>query len=198
MPVHPLSYHCQIRRSSHLTLPLPSLPLIHLLASPMSHPLRTYHTQSLRSPSHVWLMTLPSITSSEDCSKALLHPSCWCVIPSSNLGLHSEFRLCLQYWLGLHLSSDTVSCPVCSRPSDPFGDYSLACGGNNDRILRHNAIGDIILTTAQSADLSPHQEVSSLIPGSLSRPAEIYVLTGPGVDQLPWMSPSSPLSNSKL
>ena len=124
-------------------------------------------------------------TSSEVRSRALLlstsisHAGGWLsVIPSSNLGLHfldSEFRLCLRYWLGFPLSSGSVACPVCSRPFDPFGDHSLACGGNNDRILRHNAIRDIISTAAQSAALSPRREVPSLIPGSLSHPADVYL-----------------------
>ena len=178
MPVQLLSCHCQSRKFRHLISPRPFLPLLHLWASPVSLPLLTYHNQSLRSPSHAWLMTSPSITSSEDRTKSLLlstsipHAGGWLsVIPSSNLGLHfldSEFRLSLRYWLGLPLANVSVSCPVCSRPSD----HSLACGGNNDRILRHNAIRDIILTAAA---LSPRREVPSLIPGSLSRPANVYL-----------------------
>uniref|UniRef100_A0A1X7VC05 Uncharacterized protein n=1 Tax=Amphimedon queenslandica TaxID=400682 RepID=A0A1X7VC05_AMPQE len=56
-----------------------------------------------------------------------------------------------------------------------MGDHALACGGNSDRILRHNAIRDVIFTAAQSAALSPRREAPSLVPDSLSRPADVFL-----------------------
>ena len=110
-------------------------------------------------------------------STSIPHAGDWLsALPAPNLGLHlldSEFRLCLRYWLGIQIASDTSTCPVCSRLADPFGDHALACGGNNDRVTRHNAIRDVLFSAAQAAALSPRREVPSLIPESISRPADI-------------------------
>ena len=112
-------------------------------------------------------------------STSIPHAGDWLrVLPSSNLGLHfldCEFRLCLQYWLEVPLAGDFSSCPICSRPVDPSGDHALACGGNNDRVLRHNSLRDVIFSAVQSAALSPRREVPSLVPDSLSRPADVYL-----------------------
>ena len=58
-------------------------------------------------------------------SSAIRHAGDWLfVVPSSALGLHlrdREFRLCLQYWLGLRMSGDNGRCPVCQADADPFG-----------------------------------------------------------------------------
>ena len=62
------------------------------------------------------------------------------------------------------MSSDFFPCPICSRLADPSGDHALACGGNGDRSVRHNALRDVIFSVAQSAALSPRREVPSLLP----------------------------------
>ena len=50
-------------------------------------------------------------------SSSISHAGDWLnVIPSSALGLHLhdwEFRLCLQYWLGLQMVEEGTRCPVC-------------------------------------------------------------------------------------
>ena len=51
----------------------------------------------------------------------------------------------------------------------------MGCGGNGDRIHRHDYIRDALFSAAQSAALAPRREVPSLIPGSSSRPADIYL-----------------------
>ena len=69
------------------------------------------------------------------------------VIPSSALGLHlqnREFRLCLQYWLGLRMSEEGARCRICHAVADPFGDHQVGCGGNGDRIHRHDSIRDAV------------------------------------------------------
>ena len=43
-----------------------------------------------------------------------------------------EYRLCLQYWLGLRMVSEGTRCPVCNSLVDPFGDHQVGCGGNGD------------------------------------------------------------------
>ena len=102
------------------------------------------------------------------------------MVPSSALGLHlhdREFRLCVDYWLGLKMSDGESKCPLCAgeRVADPFGDHQVGCGGNGDRIHRHDSLRDSLFSAAQSAALAPRKEAPSLIPGSSSRPADIYL-----------------------
>ena len=112
-------------------------------------------------------------------SSAIRHAGDWLnVIPSSALGLHmfdQEFRLCLRYWLGLPLFPVDSTCLVCLSPADSFGDHHVGCGGNGDRIHRHNSIRDAIFTAAQSAALAPRRESPHLIPNRQSRPADIFL-----------------------
>ena len=63
---------------------------------------------------------------------------------------------------------------VCHTVADPYGDHHVGCGGNGDRIARHNSLRDAIFSAAQSAALAPRRKVSSLIPSSLSRPADVF------------------------
>ena len=53
----------------------------------------------------------------------------------------------------------------------------MGCGGNGDRITRHNAIRDIVFNAAQSAALAPSKEMANLIPDSSSRPADVFLPT---------------------
>ena len=61
------------------------------------------------------------------------------------------------------------------RVADPFGDHQVGCRGNGDRIHRHNSLRDSLFCAAQSAALAPRKEVPSLIPGTSSCPADIYL-----------------------
>ena len=101
-------------------------------------------------------------------SSSLPHAGDWLnVVPSPSLGLHlqdREFRRCLRYWLGVPLYNSSYSCPECHGTADPFGDHQVGCGGNGDRISRHNSI----------RDGPPSQPPSkNLVPNSQSRPADI-------------------------
>ena len=80
---------------------------------------------------------------------------------------------------------DGAQCPVCHTVADPYGDHHVGCGGNADRIARHNALCDAIFSAAQSAVLAPRREVSSLISCSLSRPADVYLPSWKGGVQQP-------------
>ena len=51
----------------------------------------------------------------------------------------------------------------------------MGCGGNGDRIARHNAIRDVIFAAAQSAALAPSKETPGLVPGSQARPGDIFL-----------------------
>ena len=96
-------------------------------------------------------------------SSSLPHAGDWLnVIPSSSLGLHlqdQEFKCCHALLAGGPLHSNPYPCPECSATADPFGDHQVGCGGNGDRISRHNAVRDVIFAAAQSAALGPSKEV---------------------------------------
>ena len=103
-----------------------------------------------------------------------------CIVPSPALDLSlfdQEFRLCLDYWLGVRMTEGPRPCPACGNPSaaDPMGDHQVGCGGNGDRIHRHDVLRDVLFAASQSAALAPRKEVPSLIPGSVSRPADIFL-----------------------
>ena len=114
-------------------------------------------------------------------STSLPHAGDWLnVVPSPALGLcllDQEFRLCLDYWLGVRMTEGPRPCPACGKPSaaDPMGDHQVGCGGNGDRIHRHDALRDALFAATQSAALAPRKEVPSLIPDSVSRPADIFL-----------------------
>ena len=57
--------------------------------------------------------------------------------------------------------------------ADTFGDHQVGCGGNGDRIHRHDSLRDAIFSAGQSAALAPRKEVPSLIPNTQCRPADI-------------------------
>ena len=65
-------------------------------------------------------------------SLSLSHAGDWLnAIPSSSLGLHlmdREFRVCLQYWLGVPVFEYDVRCPVCSSPADSRVTIRWAAG----------------------------------------------------------------------
>ena len=112
-------------------------------------------------------------------SSALPHAGDWLnVVPSPSLGLHlqdREYRCCLLYWLGVPLHSNPFPCPKCRGVADVMGDHQVGCGGNGDRISRHNAIRDVLFSAAQSAALAPSKETPGFVPNSLARPADILL-----------------------
>ena len=94
-----------------------------------------------------------------------------CMFLSRHQSAEGWCTYCLYYWLGLKIY-DSLSCSIFERVSDPFGDHQVGCGGNGDRIYRHNSVRE----TAQSAAaLAPQKEAPSLFPGSVSRPAHIFL-----------------------
>ena len=73
------------------------------------------------------------------------------------------------------MTDSSLVCSVCDKESDSMGDHAMGCGGNGDRISRHDAIREILFSSTQSAGLAPRREVPSIIPNSSSRPADIYL-----------------------
>ena len=79
--------------------------------------------------------------------------------------------LLIHYWLGVPLHAPPTPALNATIQLHPFGDHQVGCGGNRDRIIRHNAIA------AQSAGLAPVKEMPSLISNFLSRPADVFLPT---------------------
>ena len=69
---------------------------------------------------------------------------------------------------------DGSHCLIFLRAVDQFGDHQVGCGGNGDRIHRHDSIRDALFSAAQTAALAPRKEVLSLTPSTRSRPADIF------------------------
>ena len=106
-------------------------------------------------------------------SSAIHHAGDWLnVIPSSSFGLHLqdwEFRLCLQYWLmgfGVQCVKEVLI---------PLVTIRWAVGGMGIGYTATTLALRDAYSAAQSAALAPRREVPSLIPGSSSRPADIYL-----------------------
>ena len=56
-----------------------------------------------------------------------------------------------------------------------MGDNQVGCGGNGDRISRHNNIRDVLFSAAHSAALGPKKEAPGTISNSSARPADILL-----------------------
>ena len=89
--------------------------------------------------------------------------------------LHTSHVICQGSWQIDEFNQADSICSVCHSSADIFGDHHVGCGGNGDRIHRHNSIRDAIFTAAQSAALAPLKEFSHLIPNRQSRPADIFL-----------------------
>ena len=130
------------------------------------------HSLSLAIDEAAHQRLLSSAPSSRDSalahSSALPHAGDWLNgVPSAVLGLHlhdQEFRCCLRYWLGVPHHSTRYSCPECRSTADSYRDHQVGCGGNRDRIARHNAIRDVLFHAAWSVALAPTKEAASVDP----------------------------------
>ena len=71
-------------------------------------------------------------------STSLPHAGTWLqAVPSKSLGLNlqdREFRICLQYWLGINLAGQPFQCPSCWGHADAWGDHQVGCGPQDSRI----------------------------------------------------------------
>ena len=82
-------------------------------------------------------------------------------------------RIAFQPNVPLH--NGQFACPECRGSADPFGDHQVGCGGNGDRISRHNATRDVVFNAPQSAALAPSKEAPNLVPDFSVRPADIVL-----------------------
>ena len=77
--------------------------------------------------------------------------------------------------MGLQIVEEDTLCPVCECTYDVMGDHFVTCKGNNDLVRKHDALRDVLYTANCFAALAPKKEMPSLIPGSFSRPDDIYL-----------------------
>ena len=103
------------------------------------------------------------------------------VIPSHTSGLSmlpQSFRHAILYRLGLPIyPTPDPRCPACGSQMDSYGDHTIVCATENERICRHDSLRDIIFETATHAGLFPKKEVRSLVPDSQKRPGDVYIPT---------------------
>ena len=98
--------------------------------------------------------------------------------PMPALGLHLrgvEFVAAVKFRLGLQIFNSAGPCPACDHPSDVLGDHALVCGFGGERIARHNLLRDALHQTAAAAGLAPTREGRALIPGTMMRPADVFI-----------------------
>ena len=103
------------------------------------------------------------------------------VIPSHTSGLSmlpQSFRHAILYRLGLPIyPTPDPRCPACGSQMDSYGDHTIVCATENERICRHDSLRDLIFETATHAGLFPKKEVRSLVPDSQKRPGDVYIPT---------------------
>ena len=83
----------------------------------------------------------------------------------------------MAFRLGLELMPLTdCHADGCERSQDAFGDHAMHCRDDHGmRGGRHDRIRDKIYKEAQHASLNPIKEMPGLVPGSQSRPADVYI-----------------------
>ena len=70
-----------------------------------------------------------------------------------------------------------MTCAICNKSdaADSLVDHQVGCGGNGDRIHRHDALHDALFSAAQSAALVLRKEVPTLLAGSHGHPVNIFL-----------------------
>ena len=114
-------------------------------------------------------------------SLLLPHAGDWLeVVPSPALQLHIDsrsFAKAMLYRLGLRIMPSSA-CPAdhCDKDLDEKGDHAMHCRDDHGiRGGRHDRIRDQIFKEAQRAGFNPKKEMPALIPGTQSRPADVFV-----------------------
>jgi len=112
-------------------------------------------------------------------SVAQPHSGAWLTAPP----LHSygmefpnrEFQVAALRWLGAKVNGEG-SCVACTEYNNCFADHAVRCACQNDRIVRHNRIRDVLCELAHGAALAPQKEKSHILgdtPGR--RPGDIFL-----------------------
>ena len=121
-------------------------------------------------------------------------------IPNPIFGLSilpENFRISLQYRLGLPVYNSSHPCPACGKDSDIFGDHTITCASEYERIHRHDTIRDAIFDSAKHAGLSPIKEARVVL-NSQSRPGDIFLQSWKGRQTAFDVAVTSPLSQTAL
>ena len=63
----------------------------------------------------------------------------------------------------------------CQGFGDKYGDHSISCAINGERIAKHNHVRDAIFAAAAQAALGPRKEPAGLLPGSDDCPADVLL-----------------------
>lgn len=75
---------------------------------------------------------------------------------------HVDYKLALQWWLGLPILSPSdvgEKCPQCAMCMDAYGDHAVSCMKNGVSV-RHAAIQEWLLTTARKAGVPCSKEAA--------------------------------------
>ena len=107
----------------------------------------------------------------------------------------------MAYRLGVpFLLPGDCRAPACTIPQDELGDHALHCRDDHGmKTGRHDRIRDAIFTAAQRASLNPQKEMPGLIPGTLSRPADIFIHNWVDRRKIPFdVSVTSPTQDAVL
>ena len=114
------------------------------------------------------------------------------------------FRVAMQRRLRMPIWECGTACGLCGEVLDRWGDRALCCG-RGDRVLRHNAVRNIVCSVAEFTSISPLRSLASC---SLPGPTPVVpalTLTFPphtfsplAAAAAPWGNFASPFSSSSL
>ena len=85
-----------------------------------------------------------------------------------------EWQALLCFRTGVPLRSISGHCARCGATLDVHGDHALACSASG-LYRRHNRVRDAIWELSRTAGWTPESEV--MLPGSMSRPADVLLRT---------------------
>eukprot|EP00662_Eupelagonemidae_sp_cell21_P057790 gene57790-biopygen112413 len=112
------------------------------------------------------------------------HAGAWLTgVPSPSMGLWlapDQFRIAMHLWLGVPICEGDAVCPLCTSHVPDLGLHAIKCKNGGDITFRHDQLRDIVWRLCKAAGLRPEVEKVGLLPGTLSRPADVYLPRYPG------------------
>eukprot|EP00662_Eupelagonemidae_sp_cell21_P056626 gene56626-biopygen49091 len=112
------------------------------------------------------------------------HAGAWLTgVPSPSMGLWiapDQFRIAMHLWLGVPICEGEAVCPLCTSHVPDLGLHAIKCKNGGDITFRHDQLRDIVWRLCKAAGLRPEVEKVGLLPGTLSRPADVYLPRYPG------------------
>ena len=116
-----------------------------ILGDPTLSRHRRLHLEACRVPgAGAWLTANPSCVDSH--------------VPSSFLRVALQRRLRMQLW------DHDSACSMCAEVLDRWGDHALSCCCGGDRVLRHNAVRNVVCSAvAEFTSVSPELEKPGLL-----------------------------------